>query len=85
MKLVSGKAMKFAVYIATAIVLGILIIDIPGVIQYMIISGSDISAAIVPAALAFLPTDILKCVLAAIVAIALEKPLSKITTRNRVI
>ncbi len=85
MKLVSGKAMKFVVYIGTAIVLGILIIDIPGVIQYMIISGSDISAAIVPAALAFLPTDILKCVLAAIVAIALEKPLSKITTRNRVI
>ena len=29
MKLVSGKAMKFVVYIATAIVLGILIIDIP--------------------------------------------------------
>lgn len=77
----SGKAhnaLKWVVYISVAIVLGILVIDIPGVIQYMLISGSDLATSSVLAAFAFMPTDILKCVLAAVVAIALEKPLSKL-------
>jgi biotin transport system substrate-specific component len=77
MRLNDSRAYKYIIYIATAIVLGILVIDIPGVIQYMIISGSDFVTSSVLAALAFMPTDILKCVLAAIAAIALEKPLEK--------
>ncbi len=79
MKLVgdNNKALKAVVYIGVAVILGILLIDIPGVIQYMIVTGSDFFTASVLAALAFMPTDILKCILAAVIAMALEKALPK--------
>ncbi len=76
LKMFKGKKTKPAVYIFTAIVVGITVIDLPGVIQYMIMSGCDFFTASIPAAVAFMPTDILKCILAAVVALALEKPLA---------
>ena len=71
------KACKHAFYIVIAIVLGILIIDIPGVVQLELVTGMDIRSAVITGAVMFLPTDILKCVLAAVTALALEKPLKK--------
>lgn len=73
-----NKAIKTAVYVAVAIVLGILVIDIPGVVQHKLMTGAPWFDSIALAALAFLPTDLLKCVLAAVVALAIEKPLGKL-------
>lgn len=64
------------VYIVVAIVIGILAVDIPGVIQGKLLTGADWGKSIVMFAISFMPTDILKCVVAAIVATALEKPVA---------
>ncbi len=72
------KVILFVTRIVIAIVLGILIIDIPGVIVLKIVTGMDFGAAIIAGAVSFLPTDIFKCVLAAIIAGALDIPLSKL-------
>lgn len=68
----------FVIYLVLAIVVGILAVDIPGMIQGMYITKMNFKAALVPFALSFLPTDIIKCVAAALVASALEKPLKMI-------
>lgn len=80
----SGKARykaHLAVYLALSLVIGILAIDIPGLIQAMYFTKMGLKEAITPFALAFLPTDIVKCVLAAFTAHALEKPLKAIRSR----
>ena len=77
-KFIKNKPARFALYVIVSIVLGIIIIDVPGVIVLKIITAMDYPAAIVSGALSFLPTDILKCVLAAVVAAALKKPLGLI-------
>lgn len=76
------KTLKAVICTGTAIVIGILIIDIPAVIQHKLMSGTPWSVSITMAALAFLPTDIVKCILAAIVSLALEKPLKLIRGRE---
>ena len=65
-----------------AIVLGILVIDVPGVIQYKIVSNSPWNVSIMLGAVSFMPTDLIKCVLAAIVAISLKKPLKHLYISN---
>ena len=77
MKLTNQKSRVFIMYIVISIVVGILIVDLPGVIVLKIVTGTNYATAIVSGALLFMPTDILKCVLAATVAAALKKPLSK--------
>ncbi|WP_028510829.1 biotin transporter BioY [Ruminococcus sp. NK3A76] len=79
------KTAHFAVYLTLAIVIGILAVDIPGIIQGIYYTKMGLKQAIFPFALAFLPTDIVKCVLAALTASALEEPLMKIrsTTGNK--
>lgn len=78
----AGKAKKraihFAVYVILAIVLGIVIIDAPGVVVGKLITNADWATAVFGFALSFMPTDILKCVAAAILALALENPLSRL-------
>ncbi|MCH5298622.1 MAG: biotin transporter BioY [Ruminococcus sp.] len=77
------KTLKSVVYIGTAIVLGLLVIDIPAVIQHKLMSGTPWSVSIAMAALTFFPTDLLKCILAAVVSLALEKPLNSIRTKGK--
>lgn len=74
----SGDARKkahFVIYLMLSVVLGIAAVDIPGIIQGMHYTKMGLGEAIVPFALAFMPTDIVKCILAALTASALEKPL----------
>lgn len=77
------KTLKTIIYITVAIALGLLIIDIPAIIQHKLVSGTPWSVSITMAALAFLPTDFLKCILAAVVALPLEKPLKSIRTKGK--
>lgn len=70
------------VYLILGIILATLLIDIPGVIQGMIITKMPLGVAIIPFALSFLPTDILKAVAAAFIAEALEKPYKKLFKNN---
>ncbi len=72
------KTAHIVIYIAVAIVLGILVVDIPGVIQAKFITNTPWLQSIVIFALSFMPTDILKAVAAAVIALSLETPLSKI-------
>ncbi len=69
------RNVHFVAYLALAIVIGILAVDIPGLIHGMYYTKMGLKEAIFPFALAFLPTDIVKCVLAAMTASALEAPL----------
>lgn len=75
-KQIISKALHFTVYLVLAITVGIPIIDIPGIIVGKFITNADWVSAVTLFSLAFLPTDILKCIVAAILASALEKPLS---------
>ncbi len=79
-KKIKSKSKIFVtiLYILISIVLGITIIDIPGIIGLRIVTGMDLPTAIISGALAFLPTDVFKCILAALVALSLKKPLSKL-------
>lgn len=70
------KTVHTIVYIITAVVIGILAVDVPGVIQGKILSGANWNSALVMFAFSFMPTDILKCILSAIIATALEKPVA---------
>ncbi|MBO6140912.1 MAG: biotin transporter BioY [Ruminococcus sp.] len=72
------KTAHFVIYLALSVVIGILAVDIPGIIQGMYYTKMSFKTAIFPFALAFMPTDIIKCVLAATAASALEKPLKAI-------
>ncbi|MBR6338107.1 MAG: biotin transporter BioY [Ruminococcus sp.] len=74
----SGDARKrahFVIYLMLSVVIGIAAVDIPGIIQGMHYTKMGLNEAIVPFALAFMPTDIVKCILTALTASALERPL----------
>lgn len=77
------NSIHFAVYILLSIIVGILAVDIPGVIVGKIITNADFGTSIFMFAISFMPTDIIKCVSAAILAAALEKPLSIIRNRKK--
>lgn len=74
---------SFVIYLVVSLIVGILIIDIPGVIVLSLVTGMDLPSAIVSGALVFLPTDIMKCVLASILSINLRKPLNKTIYANK--
>lgn len=77
-KRINKKSAIFILYLLLSIIIGISVVDLCGIIGLMIVTGMDLGAAVISGALAFMPTDILKCVLAAVVAIALKKPLERI-------
>ncbi|MCR5653505.1 MAG: biotin transporter BioY [Ruminococcus sp.] len=79
MKLTKRTDKIFIQNLLVAVIFGILVIDIPGVIVLMFVTNIDFVTASVSGALLFMPTDIMKCVLATIVATSLKQPLSKIT------
>lgn len=72
------KSINLISCILISIIIGIPVIDIPGVIQYKLINHYTWGLAIIQGALSFLATDILKCVLASLLAEILEKPLKRI-------
>jgi biotin transport system substrate-specific component len=78
-----NKTIHFVVYILLAVIVGILAVDIPGVIVGKIITNGSWSVTLVGFAFSFMPTDILKCVAAAVLATALEKPLDTIRKRKK--
>jgi biotin transport system substrate-specific component len=77
------KTIHFVIYLVLAIVLGILCVDIPGLIQGKLITNTPWLESIFLFALSFMPTDILKCVAAAILASALETPLAIIKKKKQ--
>lgn len=70
-----ARGLKLAVYLLSAVIVGTLVIDTAGIIQFRLMTGMDWSHIIFTGAIVFLPTDIIKALLAVILAAALEKPL----------
>lgn len=81
-KHIQKKSMLLILYLLLSIIIGITVVDLCGIIGLMIVTGMNLGSAVITGALAFMPTDILKCVLAAVVAIALKKPLKNIIKDN---
>ena len=76
----SPKKQKIAItvmYIAIAVIFGIVLIYLLGVTVLSAVTGMDFGSAVLTSA-AFLPTDLIKCIAAAFAATALKKPLQKI-------
>lgn len=78
------KTVHTIIYIAVAVVIGILGVDIPGVIQFKLVTHSDWGTSVVLGALSFMPTDLLKCIAAGLLAVSLEKPLQMIRSRKTI-
>lgn len=72
------KSAHFVTYLILSIIIGILAVDIPGIIQGMYYTKMSFKSALFPFMFSFMPTDIIKCVLAASVASAVETPLAQI-------
>ncbi|MBQ7505491.1 MAG: biotin transporter BioY [Ruminococcus sp.] len=77
-KFAKNTSRLFFVFLFIALIAGIIVVDIPGVIGLHIITGMDYPSAFVSGALLFMPTDALKCAFAAVIAIALKKPLERL-------
>lgn len=63
-----GPKYNFKRYAFLSIVVGILLIYIPGVVQLKLVIGMDWTKAIMSGAIPFIPLDIVKCLAAAIIA-----------------
>lgn len=60
-------------YIAVSVFVGIPCIYIPGITGFMLASGRDFWSAFALVAAAFIPFDIIKCIIAALAAVPLNK------------
>ena len=76
------KIVKIIAYILVAVVASNIAVDVPGVIQGKIISGMGWGKAIIIFSLSFMVTDIIKSVIASLIAIAVEKPLAIIRRKS---
>ncbi len=65
-------------YIAVAIVIGIPCIYLPGVLGFMLVTGRDFGTAFLLVAATFIPIDLLKCVIAALLAVPVNKALQRV-------
>lgn len=73
--LLKGKKQNIVRYIVVAIVVGIPVVDIFGVIFYMIFAGADFLSALALMVIPYIVGDIVKCVVAALAAVAVQKAL----------
>ena len=69
---------KYAVlrYLIAAVAVGIPCIYLPGILGFMLYAGVDFSKAFMLVAATFIPIDLAKCVIAALVAVPIHKALS---------
>lgn len=65
-------------YILTAVVVGIPCIYLPGILGFMLATGRDFGTAFMLVAATFIPVDLIKCVVAALFAVPVNRALSKI-------
>ena len=75
--LLKGKKISLPRYIAVSIGAGIPCIYIPGIAGYLITTGADLLSAVATLTAFFLLLDIIKCVVAALAAVPINKALSK--------
>ena len=75
--LLKGKTDNILRYILISIFVGIPAMYIPGIIGFMLYTGSDLLYAIVTLTSVFIVVDIVKCIIASLAAVALKKALSK--------
>ena len=75
--LLKGKTDNILRYILISIFVGIPSMYIPGIVGFMLYTGSDLLYAIVTLTSVFIVVDIVKCVIASFAAVALKKALSK--------
>lgn len=68
---------KYAVvrFLLAAVVIGIPCIYLPGIIGFMLYTGGSFNAAFMAVASAFIPVDLIKCALAALIAVPVSRAL----------
>lgn len=82
--ILKGKKNQIVRYCAVTIIPGMPIIYIFGTVYMKILTGLSWSAAFVSGVLPFLPGDIAKCIVASVIAVALNKALLTIENNSRV-
>lgn len=76
--LLKGKRPNLIRYLIVTICVGIPVVDLCGMVSLMLVSKLTLGGAFMGGAVPFLATDIVKCVAASLIAVALEKALRKI-------
>lgn len=79
--LMKGKRYHFGRYLAVTILVGILVIDVIGMVWLKFVTGMTWEAALMAGFVAFIPLDIVKCVIACIVVKPLERALRVLEVR----
>ncbi len=79
--LMKGKQYHFRRYLAVTLLVGIFVIDIIGMLWLKFVTGMTWQASFVAGFVAFVPLDIVKCVIACIVVKPLERALRILEVR----
>lgn len=74
----SGGKLAAVRYLIAAVAVGIPCIYLPGIIGFMLYSGTDFARAFALVAATFIPIDLAKCAAAALIALPVNKALEKI-------
>ncbi len=79
--LLKGKCYHFGRYLAVTILVGLFVIDIIGMLWLKFVTGMTWKASFIAGFVAFIPLDIVKCVIACIVVKPLERALRILEVR----